>query len=497
MSDQTIYMFCIMIFLAGMLIVGLITRKKITDSSSYMTANRTLGVLVSTGMFAATFLSSSSVVGQVGFLYDTGWAGFATILGTVISVFIVGRFLVGKIREQGDYGQETIPDFFEQRYYSKGIRGFAALFIAGLYIIFMAVETMGIGKTLEALLGWDYSLSVILSSIVIIIYIFCGGLLAVAINDTVCSFLGIGGVIITTFIVVNKLGGITSMNNQLAEINTDFIYMFKGEGALAFTISSAAVWAIGNSSHPAYLGQAYGAKSKKSVMKSLAWSSVIIFLFYLATMFLGIGARIMFTDLPDPDFAFPLLVQEVLPPWGAGILVAAILALVISTTDTVLLTAGAAIGNDFIVKTLGKDVSDKEKLKIIRISIVCVGVLGAILALVQPSQILILQMLNYGAAGAVFFAPMIFGLYWKRATKEGALASMIGGLITYIIWFAMSSPFGLHPVIMSTIVSIILMLVVSLNTPEAPKEVIEQFFGKKVNPVEGKINTKTVETKNI
>lgn len=479
MSDYSIYVICILVFLISMIIIGLTTRKKVTDTSSYITANRTLGVLVSTGMFAATFLSSSSVVGQVGFLYDTGWSGFSTILGTVISIFIVGRFLVGKIREQGEYGQETIPDFFEQRYYSKGIRGFSALFIASLYVIFMAVEIMGIGKTLEALLGWSYSLSVILASVVTIIYIFCGGLLAVAINDTICSFLGIGGVIIVTFIVIGKLGGITSMNNQLAEIDTDLIYMFKGEGSLAFMISSAGVWAIGNSSHPAYLGQAYGAKSKKTVMKSLAWSAVIVFLFYTATMFLGVGARVMFTDLPDPDFAFPLLIQEVLPPWGAGILIASILALVISTTDTVLLTAGAAIGNDLIVKTLGKDVSEEEKLKIIRISIVCVGLLGTILALMKPSKILLFQMLNYGAAGAVFFAPIIFGLYWKKATKEGALAAMIGGLITYIAWFALGSPFGLHAVLIGTAVSIILMIVVSLNTPEPPKKVIDQFFGDK------------------
>lgn len=482
MSEHAIYVTCISIFLASMIIIGLSTRKKVTDTSSYITANRTLGVLASTGMFAATFLSSSSVVGQVGFLYETGWAGFSTILGTVISIFIVGRFLVGKLREQGEYGQETIPDFFEQRYYSKGIRGFSALFIVGLYVIFMAVETMGIGKTLEVLLGWNYSLSVILATIVTVVYIFCGGLLAVAINDTICSFLGIGGVIAVTFIVVTKLGGITSMNNQLAAIDTDLIYMFKGEGSLAFMISSAGVWAIGNSSHPAYLGQAYSAKSKKSVMKSLAWSSVIVFLFYTATMFLGVAARIMFTDLPDTDFAFPLLVQKVLSPLGAGILISAIVALVISTTDTVLLTAGTAVGNDFIVKTLGKEVSEGKKLKIVRLSIVCVGVLGAILALMKPTQILLFQMLNYGAAGAVFFAPIIFGLYWKRATKEGALAAMIGGLIAYITWFALGSPFGLHAVLIGTAVSIILMLVVSLNSPEPPKKVVDQFFGNKNVP---------------
>lgn len=483
MTHYGIYLFCILVFMAIVIIIGFKTRKKVTDASSYITAGRSIGVLLGAGMFVATFLSSSSIVGYVGFLYDSGWSGFSSILGTVISVFIVGRFLVGKIREQGDYGQETIPDFFEDRYYSKFARGFSALFIAGLYVIFVAVETMGMAKTLEAFLGWNYSLSVILVSIITISYIFLGGLLAVAVNDTICAFIGVGGVLITTAIVMARLGGMTEMNNQLATIDPNLIYTFKEEGALAFVISNAAVWGIGNSSHPSFLGQAYGAKSKESVLKSLAWSSVVIFLFYGAAMLLGAGARVMLPDLADPDFAFPMLVQMVLPPWGAGILIAAVLSLVISTTDTVLLTAGTAIGSDFIVKTLGKEMDEKERLKVVRICVVIIGLLGMIISLMKPAQVLIFQMLNFGAAGAVFFVPIVFGLYWKRATKEGGIVSMVGGLIAYIIWFLIGSPYGIHAVIVGTIVSVLLMIIVSLNTEKPPKIVIDQFFGEKTEEI--------------
>ena len=361
--------------------------------------------------------------------------------------------------------------------------GFSALFIAGLYVIFVAVETMGMAKTLEAFLGWNYSLSVILVSIITISYIFLGGLLAVAVNDTICAFIGVGGVLITTAIVMARLGGMTEMNNQLATIDPNLIYTFKEEGALAFVISNAAVWGIGNSSHPSFLGQAYGAKSKESVLKSLAWSSVVIFLFYGAAMLLGAGARVMLPELADSDFAFPMLVQMVLPPWGAGILIAAVLSLVISTTDTVLLTAGTAIGSDFIVKTLGKEMDEKERLKVVRICVVIIGLLGMIISLMKPAQVLIFQMLNFGAAGAVFFVPIIFGLYWKRATKEGGIASMVGGLISYIIWFLIGSPYGIHAVIVGTIVSVLLMIIVSLNTEKPPKIVIDQFFGEKTEEI--------------
>lgn len=491
MTDQNIYAICLVLFLLVMLAIGFLARKKVSDTTSYITAGRSIGVLIGAGMFAATFISSSSIIGYVGYLYQVGWSGFSSILGTVISLFIVGRFMVGKLREQGDNGQETIPDFFEDRYYSKKVRGFAALSIAGLYIIFMGVATMGMGKTLEGLLGWNYTVSVIVASIVFILYISLGGLLAVAVNDTISAFIGFIGVFVVTFLVVAKFGSVTELNVQLASIDSDAIRMFTGKGSMVFIISNAAVWGIGNSSHPAFLGQAYGSKSKEHIMKSLIWSSIIVFIFYTCTMLLGAGARVLYPVLPDSDLAFIYLVKDFLSPWGAGFLVASISAIIISTTDTVLLTAGTAIGNDFIGKTLNLDIDDKGKLMITRISVVVVGLLGVVLALMKPAQVLIFQMLNFGAAGSLFFVPLIFGMYWRRATREGGLASMFGGLAAYIIWFLAGSPFGLHAVIIGALTSAVLMVAVSLNTPEPPKEVIEQFFGK-----QEKVNKRDV-TQNI
>jgi Na+/proline symporter len=476
MGDNSIYVIVIVIFLAIMVFNGIRLNKRVSGASDYITGGKSVGVLLGAGMFAATFLSSSSVTGQVGYVYEVGWAGYASILGTVISMFLVGYFLVDKIRGQANYGAETIPDVLEARYDSKIIRGIAALFIVALYMIFVSVELMGIAKTLSGFLNWNYSLSVILATVLTLLYLTMGGILAIAYNDAICALLGIGGTLIVMFLALSYHGGFTNLNLELAKVDSQLIYTIKSAGGWPLIISLAAVWGIGNTSHPAFLGQAFAAKSKKTIMQSLLISSIVVSLFYFATQVLGAAARVQFPGLEDADYAFPMLVRSLLSPLGAAILVASVIALVISTTDTVLLTAGTALGSDFLVKTLGFEADDKNRLTITRISIVIIGLVGMVIALSKPANVIIFQMLNFGAAGAVFFVPIIFGFYWKRATKEGGISAMIGGLISYIVWFIIGSFTGIHPVIIGTLVAILLMVIVSLATPAPSKKVIKQFF---------------------
>ena len=166
------------IFLFGFLIIllalGFYFRKKANTSRGFLTGDAQLGPILAAGMFAATFLSSSSSVGFTGFLYASGWEGFTSILGTAISLVIVGCFLVRKIRAHAGEGMETVSDLLADRYQSKGIRGLSAVAMVFLYVIFTAAELIGLGKTLQVFLGWEYHIAVLISAIFIgiIPYIF-------------------------------------------------------------------------------------------------------------------------------------------------------------------------------------------------------------------------------------------------------------------------------------------------------------------------------------
>lgn len=478
MADSTMYSIILFVFLAILVLNGLRINKRVSNASDFITGGQSIGVILSVGMFVATFLSSSSVVGQVGFVHMNGWSAYSSILGTVISMLIMGYFFVGKFRRLANYGFETIPDYLASRYNSKNIRGLASLFIVLLYTIFMAVETMGLAKTLEAFLGWNYYFSVIVITAVTLVYITFGGLYAVAVNDSICALIGVGGTLLLTGIALTQVGGFTALNNGMAEINPDLVRTFTGNNGLPFIISMATVWGIGNASHPAFLAQAYGAKSEKSITKGMAYSAVFVALFYLATQILGGASSVLYPNIKDPDHAFVYLVKNMMNPFLGGILIASVLALVVSTTDTVLLTAGAAFSSDFIVKTLGRQVDEKQRLKLTRLGIIIIGVVGAGIAMTRPTQVIIFQMLNFGAAGAVFFVPIIFGFYWKKANRVGALSSMLGGLLTYIVWFLLQSPFGLHPVIIGVVASILLMILGSIATKPEPTETINLYFNK-------------------
>lgn len=481
-KNQTLSTVIIIGFLCSMLIIGIILQKRTKTSRGFLTGNGKLGTLLAAGMFAATFLSGSSAIGYTGFLYTVGWSGFTAILGTALSLVIVGCFLVRKIRKHAGEGMETLADLLADRYEnSKLVRGLAALSMVVLYTIFTAAETIGIGKTLCSFLGWNYYLAVIIAIAFIIAYVVLGGMTAVAVNDTICGILGIGGILLLAILCLVDVGGLGSLNVKMAAIDTNLVVTFADKAAIIACIGNAAVWGIGNSSHPVFLAQTFSTKSTRTVLKSMALSSVCIFIFYFSIMILGGTAHVKFPNLPDQDYAFAVLTQNLMSPLGASILLAAVIALIISTIDSCLLTAGAAMGNDFIVKTLGLYVDDdKKRLKIIRISIICVAFLGMLLALLfHDSTIMIFQMFNFGASGAVFWVPIVFGLYWKRATTKGAISSMIGGIIVYMIWFFTGYiSTGLHPVLPGFIAAIILMIVVSKSTKSCSDEVLVKYFPK-------------------
>lgn len=488
MSGEVISGIFLFGFLILLLALGFYFRKKANTSRGFLTGGAQLGPILAAGMFAATFLSSSSSVGFTGLLYQSGWEGFTSILGTAISLVIVGCFLVRKIRVHAGEGMETVSDLLADRYQSKTIRGLSAAAMVFLYVIFTAAELIGLGKTLQVFLGWEYHVAVLVSAAFTVAFVLLGGMFAVAINDTLCGFLGIGGLLVLAIVCLVNQGGLSQMNANMAAQDPALLTTFTdASGALSMTaviacISNAAVWGIGNSSHPVFLAQTFSTKSSRSVLQSMAISSVGIFVFYFSTMIMGGTSRVLFPGLTDTDQAFGLLSQEMLGPVGAAVLLTAVAALVISTIDSCLLTAGAAFGNDLVVRTFGKyEDDDKKRLIMIRVGIIFVTVVGTSLALIYgDSTVMVFQMFNFGASGAVFWVPIVFGLYWKRANKQGAIAAVIGGFAAYCIWFLTAyNTTGLHPVLPGFIVAVILMVAVSCGTAKTEESVLDRYFPTK------------------
>lgn len=209
---------------------------------------------------------------------------------------------------------------------------------------------------------------------------------------------------------------------------------------VVFILWNHLVWGTGNISQPAVIVRALSAKDVRTAKTSTAWSGIVFVGFYIALMMLGGTARILFPNLQDPDFAFPTLVTNIFHPVFGGILMCSILAMIMSTTDSLLLVVGSTVGKDLYQDFINPKASVKDVLKVSRIAIICVGIIAGIFSLIKPTTILKLQIFNYSTIGATFFIPMMAGFYWERATREGAIASMIGGAATNLLWYALNKP---------------------------------------------------------
>lgn len=471
------YLIILFLYLLFMLIIGYVTSKKVTSVESFFVADKSLGFIVSLGTFAATFVSSSSVIGTTGWNYDIGWKSLWANGGTMVSIIIGSLFLMGKLRE---FGESTIPDLFASRYYDKKIKLIPIIIILLMYTVFLTVEVMGAGKVLNIILGLDYTLAVIITLVVFVFYTMSGGMYAVAYTDLVQAIVGFGFIIIAAFLAVSKVGGFTQMNLQLAQIDHELVSpVMSGStsATVVFILWNHLVWGTGNISQPAVIVRALSAKDVRTAKTSTAWSGIVFVGFYIALMMLGGTARILFPNLQDPDFAFPTLVTNIFHPVFGGILMCSILAMIMSTTDSLLLVVGSTVGKDLYQDFINPKASVKDVLKVSRIAIICVGIIAGIFSLIKPTTILKLQIFNYSTIGAAFFIPMMAGFYWERATREGAIASMIGGAATNLLWYALNKPFDLDPIIPGLVAGFILLYIVSLLTPAPPNHIKEKYFG--------------------
>lgn len=474
---RLIYTIVLVCYLLFMLIIGYITSKKITSEESFFVADRSLGLIVSLGTFAATFVSSSSVIGYVGWLYSVGWSGMWSIGGTLLSVAIGSLFIMGKLRE---YGETRIPDVFAARYYDKKIKIIPILLILLMYIVFITVEIMGAGKVLNSILGMNYNVAVIITAAVFVLYTMSGGMYAVAWTDLFQAIMGFGFVLASIFVALNRVGGFTQMNIKLAQIDPSLVSPITGSvsTAVIFIMWNHLVWGTGNISQPAVIVRALSAKDVKTAKISTAWSGIVFVLFYFSLMIIAGTSKILYPNLEDVDLAFPVLIQNLYPPIIGGLLISSIIALIMSTADSVLLVVGSTISKDLYKDFIKPHASVEEIVKISRIAIIGVGIVSCLFALSKPAPILQLQIFNYSTIGAAFFIPMIVGFYWKRATREGAMASMVGGALTNLLWYWLKKPWGLDPIIPGLAVGLVLIYVVSILTPAPPDKVTERFFGK-------------------
>jgi Na+/pantothenate symporter len=192
---------------------------------------------------------------------------------------------------------------------------------------------------------------------------------------------------------------------------------------------------------PHFLNRLYAAKNEKTAMMAVAIAGIIFVPFFISTNWVALAGRVLLPDIANPDRIYPILVTQMLPPIVAAMILAAIMGGVMSTADSILLTASTTICRDFYQVLINPNAKPPQLLKLTRITVLIVGIGGFIFAMWYPTFATIMNMYVFGAAAATFFCPLVAAFYWKRATTTGVIASLIVGAGTTILWISMKNPY--------------------------------------------------------
>jgi SSS family transporter len=450
---------------------------KVTSTSEdYWVAGRSLGVIVSVGTFFATLISSWSVLGAPGYFYEIGWAGYWQFGGTILTSIFAAVWFGAKIRGTG---YVTLPDILAARYYSNKVRVLGAGLILIASMIFLTVQTLGAGVILNQITGIDKNIGVLIGTVIFLVFTVTGGMHSVAWTDLIQGLMIFVGILAAVIIGLVKIGGFGEMHVQLATQNPEFLDPFAGgKMGLLMILNWFVIWGVGNIGTPQFMSRFLSAKDTKVVRLSQGITALTFALFYFLIGTLGGLAKLFYPGITDPSTVGPTFVTGMLPSVLGALIMSALMAAAMSTASSVLLVASTTFVKDFFQAFSKKDVGDKKLVLYSRVTTVFVSIVALIFALMEISTIFWLQPNMVATMGAAIGTALVAAFAWKRANKEGAIASITAGTLVTTLWFAfkLQDATGLHPVIPGTLAAIVFMIVVSLLTKAPPQHVIDEFF---------------------
>ena len=522
MTGQQLQILIAMIaYMALMIIVGIIFIKKNKSSDDYLLGGRKLGPWVCAMSAEASDMSSWLLMGLPGLVYLTGiaeafWTALGLTLGTYINWLLVARRLRSYTKVSGN--AITLPDYFSNRFREnkKMLMVISAIFILVFFAIYIGSGFVAIGTLFSSLFGLDYTLMMLIGAGVIIAYSLLGGFLAVSTTDLIQGILMFFSLIVLSILGIIAVGGSEQISANLAHIDG---YLRIG-GAVsddiftrysALDIASILAWGLGYFGMPHILLRFMAIKSPRLIKKSRRIATTWVVIAFAASIFIGVLGRAYFGDRLIPagvqETVFSELAVTLLPALIAGIMVSGILASTMSTSDSQLLVTASALSKNFYKGIIKKDATDKQVLRASKISVLIASAVGIGIALINSDTIFGIVSYAWAGFGATFGPLIILSLFWKRTTRWGALAGMIGGAGTVFVWKELLNPaggllelpkvlpqaftnwtstvfggiFSIYELLPAFIVSLICIVVVSLLTKKPDAQIIEEFDLAKKN----------------
>jgi SSS family solute:Na+ symporter/sodium/proline symporter len=424
-----------------MLGIGLYAYKKSTsDVSGYMLGGRNLSPSVAALSAGASDMSGWMLMGLPGAMYLSGMSSLWIAIGLVIGAFLNYLIVAPRLRTYTEIANDsiTLPDFFENRFNDKShlLRIVSSIVIVVFFTLYTSSGIVAGGKLFESSFGLNYEAGLYITAGVVVAYTLFGGFLAVSLTDFVQGCIMFIALVLVPVVAISEVGGISEMQNIVSQQNADLLDMFSG--VTIISIISAMAWGLGYFGQPHIIVRfmAIGNVKDMPTARRIGMSWMIVSIIGAMATGLAGFAYVSQTgmELKDPETIFIVLSQLLFNPLVAGFLLAAILAAIMSTISSQLLVTSSSLTGDFYQVFLNKNASEKQLVLVGRISVFLVALVAIYLAYDRDSSILTLVSNAWAGFGAAFGPVIIGSLYWKGMTRNGALAGMVVGAITVLLW---------------------------------------------------------------
>ncbi|WP_284035465.1 sodium/solute symporter [Neobacillus sp. 114] len=427
-------------FLAYILIGVYFNRKALNNRSDFYVASGKVNLPINTLATFAAFASGGSFLGSIGVAYSFSLSYIWSAIVGSVSGFIIASVLVAPYLSSMKLN--SLVDFFKERYNNwKVLRIVGGAIVVVAFTLYLVSQYKAAGITAEYLLGWDYVWTLLLVTIIFVFYTSIGGMWAVTMTEAIQAVLMFIFMILLPIFAVINLGGPAKMISKAIEISPNWSALGV---PLTTAIGFALVWTFTVSCFPHISMRILASKSSNVAQKTMGYTGLLYGIFCLVG-FIGVSAAALNLfpigteqALKDPDYAYIAVMEQYFPPVLQGFATAAIIAAVLSTTSGLLLAISVAVSND-IWSSIFPNTKEKTVLRIGKISIFVAGIVSALFALNPPALLVILYSQATAMMTSGFFGPLVLGIWWKKATRQGALANMIIGSGGFAVLYALNS----------------------------------------------------------
>ena len=473
----------LVLYLGIMAFIGWYAGRKTNSIGDFFVLSGKAGVLVSGIAYFSTQFSMGTFLGTPGTIYGVGYAGMAISVPGAVFCMILPALLIGRklISLGHKYGFLTMADYLTDRYHSKKMSGVLGVMMLFFLVPMMGAQIIGAGVIVHVFTGLPEWVGVVGMGIIVILYCMSGGMKGAMMTDVIQGSLMIATAVVTFIVSVVMGGGFSNINHTLQSMNEAYLTFPGANGYMPWTyyVSNIVLWSFFTMGQPHLFTKFFAMKDHKTMFKAILLGTAGMFFSATLIEWAGVYGIASIQNIEKADQIIPMILQRGMNPFLASIFIAGIVAAGMSTIDGILVTTTGAVTRDIYQKIINKDATDENVMKLSKVVTVIIGIIVICFGVFQPGSIFEINLFAFSGM-AIFVVPILFGIYWKKATAKGAIASVIVGIISLLLFTLNPSvkalAMGFHALFPTTIIASIVMIVVSKFTKTPPQETIDRHF---------------------